>query len=168
MPSTSRRVPFGLIAVALYVVSLCVPAIIVLHKPLFHGSPHHETMYGIQCLLIGWLTIPWYANALLFIAALWMAFGRPTVSIVASSLAVVLALSTVFLGEQIHRLHVGYFLWLASSVLTFVAACVAEQHRARAIARAQADAELGKFEESRREVTRLGPVAATGPGAVAF
>jgi hypothetical protein len=130
MPSTSRRVPLGTIAAALYLVSLFLPAIIVRERPRLWDGAHDETMFGAQCLMIGWLTVPWYANVALWFASIALAFRRHELAIALSILAVGLALSTlVYLGDDLHGLHVGYFAWLGSMVLVFVAACVGARRR---------------------------------------
>jgi hypothetical protein len=71
------------------------------------------------------VTIPWYANVLLWIAALGLVCRWPNVATVSSLAAITLALTTfAFLGNGLRAAHVGYFLWLASMVLVFVASCV--------------------------------------------
>jgi len=122
MPSPRRRAPYGAIAAALYMISLAIPAIVVLHKPLLWGAPREEAMFGFQCLLIGWLTIPWFANVALWIAAIGLACRRPGVAAVSSLAAIGLALTT-FLYPEVRAAHAGYFAWLASMVVALVAAC---------------------------------------------
>jgi len=124
MPFQGRRVPFEAIAAALYTVSLVIPAIIVIDRPLLGGTPHNASILGFQCLIVGWLTIPWYANVMLWIAAIGLACRCRGVAIASSLVAVGLALSTLaYLGSDIHALHVGYFAWLASMVVMLVASC---------------------------------------------
>jgi hypothetical protein len=124
MPSTSRRVPFGLIAFLLYALSLVAPAIIEIHKPLLWGSPRDQPMFGIQCLGIGWFTIPWYANILLAVAAIGLAYRRYTLALWCSLAAFVLSLTTgMYFGTLIRTVHVGFFFWIGSMVVVFIAAC---------------------------------------------
>jgi hypothetical protein len=124
MPSTTRQVPYGAIAAALYALSLMLPAIVVVQKPLLWGAPRDELMAGIQCLAIGWVTIPWYANVMLGIASIALACRRTDMAAALSFIAIVLALSTfAVLGPDLRTVHVGYFVWLASMVVVFVASC---------------------------------------------
>lgn len=124
MPSTTRRVPLGLIAALLYMLSLWTPAIALFQKPLIWGPPREEMFFGIQCLLIGWISPPWYANVALAIAAIALAYRRSAVAIACSIAAFVLALSTLaYFGPELRVVHVGYFAWLASIVVVFAAAC---------------------------------------------
>lgn len=123
MPSIRRQVPYGAIAAALYVLSLMTPAV-VLDGPLLWGSPKEHLIFGIHCLIFGWGTIAWYANVLLWVAAVALAYQRPSVAAVASLLACALALTTFFyVGDLIRAPHAGYFAWLASMILVLVAAC---------------------------------------------
>lgn len=130
MPPPSHRVPFGTIAIALYILSLFFPAVIL--------SPHEHSVLGFKCLLFGWLMIPWYANVLVWVAAVGIALRRPTLAVASAALALLLALSTFgFLGTEIRSLLVGFFLWLASIGMTLVAAGVAARHHAVALAQAR-------------------------------
>ena len=123
MPSMKRQVPYGAIAAGLYVLSLMMPAV-VFDKPLLWGPPKEHLIFGIHCLIFGWGTIAWYANVLLWVAAIALSYQRPSVAAVASLLASVLALMTFFyIDDLIRAPHVGYFAWLASMILVFVAAC---------------------------------------------
>ena len=123
MPSIRRQVPYGAIAAALYVLSLMTPAV-VFDKPLLWGPPKEHLIFGIHCLIFGWGTIAWYANVLLWVAAVALSYQRPSVAAVSSLLASVLALTTFFyIDDLIRAPHVGYFAWLASMILVFVAAC---------------------------------------------
>ncbi|HWO18921.1 MAG TPA: hypothetical protein VNO30_09095 [Kofleriaceae bacterium] len=130
MPSVKRQVPFGAIALALYMLSLVLPAIVAINEPLIWGSPHDEIMTGIQCLAIGWLTVPWYANVALCIAAIALACGRPGVAAFCSLLAIVLALSLcVYVDKHVRSPHAGYFVWLASMAVVFAGACARSRRR---------------------------------------
>jgi hypothetical protein len=138
MPS-KKRAPLGLIAAALYFSSLATPAIVASVEPLISGGifgpggRREETMFGAQCLLIGWMTIPGYANLLLAIAAIGLVCRRFNFAAVCSALAFVLAMTTFgYIGEYIAMLHIGFFLWIASMVVVFVAAVDGPRRRLEA------------------------------------
>lgn len=118
-------------------VSLLVPALAVYTKPLFGSGGREELMLGIQCLAIGFFLLPgWVANPLIFIAWLVLALARGRAGHFAVArwlgvLATISAVSAPFLLVspgliQLRYPHVGYFLWLASIVLTVV-----EAHRGK-------------------------------------
>jgi hypothetical protein len=139
MPSSRHQIPYGSIALGLYMLSLALPAIVSINKPILWGSSHDETMVGFQCLAIGWFTLPWYANIALWIAGIALAWHRPRVAAVASLTAVGLALTLfVYVGTYVRSPHVGYVAWLASMVVVFVAAC-ARSRRDRELAARAAD-----------------------------
>ena len=133
MPASKRQIPYGPIAISLYMLSLALPAVVSVHKPLFGGGSHEELMFGFQCLLIGWITIPWYANLALWIAGIALAFRQPGIAALFSFSAIGFAL-TLFLytGKYVHAPHVGYVVWLASMVVVFIAS-IARSRRDRAI-----------------------------------
>lgn len=108
----------------LYALSLVLPAIVVIEQPLLWGAPHKETLFGWQCLALGWLTVPWYANILLGFAAIGLAYRSHHVAAGFSFAAIVLALTArLYVGSEIRTLHVGYFVWLASMVAVLAASC---------------------------------------------
>lgn len=120
MPSIRRHVPFELIVPVVYTISLWLPAIEMDMRPLNSG----EALPGGLCLALGWGTPSWYANVMLGIAAIALGYRRPRVAAVCSLAAIALALTTFhFLGAHLRAVHVGYFVWLASMVLMFVASC---------------------------------------------
>ena len=130
MPALKRQVPYGPIAIALYMLSLVLPAIISIHKPLLWGAPHDEMMLGFQCLLIGWFTIPWYANLALWIAGIALAFRRPRVAAVFSFAAIGLALTLfLYVNTLVRSPHAGYVAWLASMIVVLIAACDRSRRR---------------------------------------
>src|SRR5690349_6009907 len=94
MPSSKRRIPYGWIAATLYALSLALPALVVIQQPLIWGGPRKEMMFGLQCLALGWLTLPWYANMLLGFAAIGLAYRSHHVAAGFSFLAIILALTT--------------------------------------------------------------------------
>jgi hypothetical protein len=120
-----RRFEWGLVAVSLYVLSLVTPCMIV--EKLFGGGTESE--YGITCLLLGWLTIPWYANPFLLLAVIANAWRAHELAFIFSVAAFVAAL-TVF-GYQAHdfQVHVGYFIWLASIAATGITSIARMQER---------------------------------------
>jgi hypothetical protein len=133
MPPLKRQVPYGPIAISLYMLSLVLPAIVSIHKPLLWGAPHDELMFGIQCLLIGWFTTPWYANLALWLAGIALAYRRPGIAAMFSLAAIGLALTLgLYLNTYVRSPHVGYFAWLAS-MLTVLIAALARSHRDRAM-----------------------------------
>ena len=124
MSTHQRRTPYGPIAIALYMISLVLPAIVAIHKPLLWGAAHDELMLGLQCLLIGWFTIPWYANVALWVAGIALACRRPGVAAAFSLLAVGLALTMfLYVNTYVRSPHVGYVAWLASMVVVLIASC---------------------------------------------
>ena len=122
MASLKRQPPFGPIAITLYMLSLVLPAIVSIHKPLLWGAPHDELMFGIQCLLIGWFTTPWYANLALWLAGIALAYRRPGIAAMFSLTAIGLALTLgLYLNTLVRSPHVGYFAWLASMLVVLIA-----------------------------------------------
>ncbi len=123
--------PFAAIAAALYTISLVLPAIVFSMRPILWGARHDELMFGFQCLLLGWGTVPWYANVALGIAGLALTYRKAGVAIVFSVTAIALALTTfLYLGPDLRAPHVGYFAWLASMIVALVASC-ADRLRSR-------------------------------------
>jgi hypothetical protein len=124
MSASQRQTPYGPIAIALYMLSLALPAIVSIHKPLFGGGSHDEFMFGFQCLLIGWFTIPWYANLALWIAGIALACRWPGLAAVFSVIAIGLALTLfLYINTFVRSPHVGYVAWLASMVVVLIASC---------------------------------------------
>ena len=115
-----RRFEWGLLALGLYMLSLVTPCVIT--QKLFGGGTEAEP--GMACLLLGWFTIPWYANPLLLFAAIANAFRAHEIAFIFSVTALIAAL-TLF-GYSTHDVqpHVGYFIWLASIVTMGIASIV--------------------------------------------
>ncbi|MEP6865802.1 MAG: hypothetical protein ABJE66_34600 [Deltaproteobacteria bacterium] len=115
-----RHFEWGLLGLALYSLSLVTPCVIT--QKLFGGGT--ETEPGIACLLLGWFTIPWYANPFLLFAAIANAFRAHEVAFIFSVTALIAAL-TLF-GYSTHEVepHVGYFIWLASIVAIGISSIV--------------------------------------------
>ena len=104
------RFEWELLALGLYLLSLVMPC--VLGQKLFGGGM--ETEPGLACLLLGWFTIPWYANPFLLFAALANAFRAHELAFVFSVTALVAALTLFGYDSRELQPHVGYFIWLAS------------------------------------------------------
>jgi hypothetical protein len=115
-----RHFEWGLLALALYLLSLVTPCVIT--QKLFGGGM--ETEPGMACLLLGWFTIPWYANPFLLFAAIANAFRAHEIAFIFSVTALIAGL-TLF-GYDAHDLqpHVGYFIWLASIVAMGISSIV--------------------------------------------
>lgn len=109
-----RRFEWGLLALGLYTLSLVTPCVMG-HK-LFGGGMESEP--GIACLLLGWFTIPWYANPFLLFAAIANAFRAHEIAFIFSVTALIAALTLFGYDTRELQPHVGYFIWLASIVAT--------------------------------------------------
>ena len=87
------------------------------------GSPT-----GLECLLLGWFppfTLPWSANAMLLLGAVFLAAGKPRVAGGFGTAAVLLGLSSwMFVGFSAQRLFAGYYLWQASHLVLAVSSFV--------------------------------------------
>ncbi len=125
------RKRLGAIALGVFVLSLVVPALVIEQRELFGSGSHTTTMMGFQCLAIGFFLWPgWLANPLLLIAWLLGAFARGhagylAAATVAAVLAVMSAVFAAFLlaaldDPRLVTLHVGYYLWVASTVITLI------------------------------------------------
>jgi hypothetical protein len=111
------RFPWGLLALALYMVSLAAPCAIT--PRLFGGGT--ETVSGLSCLLVGIVTVPWYANPLLLFAVFANALRAHGVAIIASVAALIAALTLLAYSASEVQPDVGYAIWLASMAATIVA-----------------------------------------------
>lgn len=126
------------IAGALYVLSLVVPALAIEQKPLLWGNSHDEVMFGMHCLLLGIFVVPaWLANPLMFVAWIFYAVARDrrdryVVAAWLAGCATVSALIAPAIVANISMLkllypHVGYYLWVASTVCFAVGAALRAQ-----------------------------------------
>lgn len=113
----------------LYALSLALPALAVLDKPLFGGSPTPKVYPGVLCVAMGWIVWPgWLANPLMFASMIVHGLGKHRVAIVLLVLALVSALAApVILAAQkelfqLRYPHVGYYVWVASIVVLLVGA----------------------------------------------
>jgi len=135
----SRRFLFLEISGGLFLLSLAMPAIVVMEAPLLWGPSHEKTYLGIHCLALGWLLFPgWLANPLLIAAALVHSFERHGVALLLTSLAVVSAvIAPIILIDgpdmmKLEYLDVGYYVWFASIIVLFAGAAVGVRQRRRA------------------------------------
>ncbi len=114
--------------VFLFALSLALPALAVLDKPLFGGGATPKVYPGVLCLLMGWILLPgWLANPLFFASTLLHGLGKHRVAIVLLVLALLSALiAPVMLTHskdiELRYLHVGYYVWVVSLVVMLVGA----------------------------------------------
>ena len=107
--------------------SLALPAFAVLEAPLLWGKSRETIYFGVQCLLVGFFYWPgWLANPLLVAALLCHGLRRHRASAILAGLAILSAIAAPFLlaGSKQHTLlylHVGYYVWLTSLVLFWIA-----------------------------------------------
>ncbi len=116
-----RRIPWNVIAVWLYMLSIVLPAVVAPSFQLF-GRGHDEYLLGLQCMAIGWLTPAWYANLALASGLIAKHYECHGLAMVWALLALGLGLaSTSFFFEDITP-FVGCYVWLASiaSIAAFV------------------------------------------------
>jgi len=111
------RFNWGLLALSLYLLSLFTPCVIV--QKLFGGG--HETADGLACLILGWCTIPWYANVMLLSAVIANALRKNEVAIVFAAFAIVAACTLLGYNARDIEPHVGYWIWIASMLAAMVA-----------------------------------------------
>jgi hypothetical protein len=107
-----RRIEWGWISFALYVLSLVLPCLNV-GNVLGGGT---ELAFGVICLLFGFFAVPWYANMLLLMAVVANGLRAYEAGIAFCILALVAALTTPWFLQRAETIHVGYFVWLASMV----------------------------------------------------
>jgi hypothetical protein len=119
-----RSTRLELASALLYALSWCLPALVIVSRPLFGGGGHDERVDGLTCLLYGWVVpFGWMANPLYWVAALGHAFGRRELAFVCAWAAFAVGLiSPVFLGEDLRYPHVGYAVWVASLSCLAIAA----------------------------------------------
>jgi hypothetical protein len=116
---------------AFALISTGVAFIASLGFPVFYGT-NRSTIYGIECLLFGWLACAypsWFANVLLLTWAISLGARRYRIAFVMSALAVPLALTSLTVtdfptdmagGKQVLGYGAGFFLWLAAMGLAVV------------------------------------------------
>jgi hypothetical protein len=114
------------IGLALFSISLVLPAVAVTEQPLLWGGPVDRTWWGLNCLLYGWFMWPgWLANPLAFLAACCTWLKHYQLAWVFAWLAVVDAIAAPFVIASVEHLrypNVGYFCWLASMIAFAIAA----------------------------------------------
>ncbi len=112
----------------LFALSLALPALAVLDKPLFGGTPTPKVYPGVLCLILGWLMLPgWLANPLLVAATILHGLRRHRIAIVLLTFALLSALIAPLLlttskDIELRYLHVGYYVWVASIVVLLAGA----------------------------------------------
>lgn len=119
----ARRFSLRVTAALLYVSSLALPAMVMVEAPLFpHDGSRVRILWGIHCVLYGWLSPPaWFANLALAVAAIGLRFQRRALAVWSAGLAIALALTAfVYVGRDLSP-HVGYLVWLASMIVALVA-----------------------------------------------
>jgi hypothetical protein len=124
-----RSVTLVAIAGTLFLISLALPALAVIEKPLLWGGPKEKVLPGITCLALGWILLPgWVANPLLLAASLLHGFRKHAIAIWLLSFAVISAVLAPFLLAhtddpiKLRYAHVGYYVWLTSIVLMLASA----------------------------------------------
>lgn len=119
------------VALGLYLLSLVLPALVVVDRPLFGGGERLRTWFGLHCLALGWILWPgWLSNPLFAIAYSLHRWKRPTAAAVVAVLALVSALFGIALVQgldkadfmRLDHLHVGCVVWLASFVVLVIVA----------------------------------------------
>lgn len=115
-----QRAPWGAIAFAMYGLALAAPCVET--PKLFGGGTELDS--GLACLLLGFGTLPWYANIFLALTAIAAAFKRYDVAIVFSVFALATGLTLFALDTRQIAPYFGCFAWLASMGFALVAACV--------------------------------------------
>ncbi|MEO8550603.1 MAG: hypothetical protein ABI678_11540 [Kofleriaceae bacterium] len=115
-----QRAPWGAIALAMYGLALAAPCVET--RKLFGGGTELDS--GLACLLLGWMTIPWYANLFFVLAGIAGAFERYDVAIFFAVFAIATGLTLFLLDTRQVTPYFGCFAWLASMVFALIAACV--------------------------------------------
>lgn len=123
-----RSVVLVILAGTLFLLSLGLPALAVIEKPLLWGEPKEKLVPGITCLLMGWILLPgWVANPLLLAAALLHGFRHHAVAVWLLVFALISAVIAPFLLAHDSTMtlrypHAGYYAWLTSIVLLLASA----------------------------------------------
>jgi len=112
-------------AIALYALSLALPAVNVLDKPLFGGGQTAKVYPGVICAAMGWLVLPgWLGNPMFLAAAICHGLRRHRVAIVLLSIGLLSSLLAplmfVWTRKEMIELtdvRVGYYVWIASMVV---------------------------------------------------
>jgi hypothetical protein len=116
-----RPNPWPIVALFLYWLALLLPSV-VLHPGIrIFGPANDDVFVGAVCLLYGWAMPAWYANLGIVIAAIAFHFRAPRLALVASIAAVVDGLSVFCYRDNGLRVHVGFFVWIASMAAMAIA-----------------------------------------------
>ncbi|MDX2092272.1 MAG: hypothetical protein SFX73_30690 [Kofleriaceae bacterium] len=116
------------VAIILYLVSLVLPAITVIDRPLFGSGSTTRVWFGAQCLAMGWIVWPgWLANPLFALALILRRFEQHGAAAVLLVFAIASALLGLFILRDIdlvelRHVQIGYVVWLASLVVLLIAA----------------------------------------------
>ena len=114
-----QRVPWGAIAFAMYGLALAAPCVET--QRLFGGGTELDS--GLACLLLGFATLPWYANLFLVLTCIASAFKRYDVAIFFAVFALATGLTLFALDPREVAPYFGCLAWLASMVFALIAAC---------------------------------------------
>ena len=126
-PSALSRLVVTFLALPLYVMACCSPAMMARTISVNGRAAPIEMLSGWTVLGFGWLppyTLAWSANILLLVALVLLWVGWTRASLIWSSLAVLLSLTTwlFFALGSISELLGGYFLWQASLLVVAIGA----------------------------------------------
>lgn len=119
-----RPNPWPVVALFLYWLSLLLPAV-VLHPGVHLLTPQDDALNGAACLALGWVTPTWYANVGLVIAAIAHYLGARRIALAMSIASLVDALTVFCYRDSGIRVHVGFFVWIASMAAMAIASAEA-------------------------------------------
>lgn len=123
-----RAVTILCTAIALFALSLALPALAVLDKPMFGGGAHPKTFPGAICLAMGWIYLPgWLGNPLFLAAAIFHGLRRHRIAIVLLSIGILSSLiAPVLLVKtslfEVRHVLIGYYVWVGSMIVMLVGA----------------------------------------------
>jgi hypothetical protein len=110
------------IAGILYLIACATPALATVNHPLF-GEPQDKLLFGVHCLVAGWLVEPaWLANPLLLVAVLLLRRHRDLAMVVALGAVALGCFTLAQMAGDLRYPHVGFFLWIASMLLVMIEA----------------------------------------------
>lgn len=117
-------------AIALFALSLALPALAVLDKPMFGGGATPKTFPGVVCFAMGWMYLPgWLGNPLFLAAAILHGLRRHRVAIILLAIGLLSSLLAPLILASVHSslfefqdMLVGYYVWIASMVVMLIGA----------------------------------------------
>jgi hypothetical protein len=121
---------FALLALGSYLISMMLPALAVMERPVLGGGAIPHELPGLDCLIFGVEYWPgWVANPLLVVAALCYLAKRyeVTLGLLVFALASAVFAPFMLLHDRNYALRypdIGYFLWVASIIALAIAAIV--------------------------------------------